>query len=280
MMKSLINRHGAVFSKVYSLPINSISPNPSQPRREFDEKGINELAESITKYGLIQPITVRQKQNNAYELIAGERRLRAAKLAGLKTIPAIISDVSQERSSLMALIENLQRENLNVFEEAEALERLINSFGLTQDEVAEKIGKSQSTIANKLRLLRLNNNVRDIIIKNGLGERHARALLKLPDGADRMAVLKMIVDKKYNVRQSEEFIERYIKKQNEVPQIRIKPVYVIKDIRIFLNTINHALSVMKRSGIKAQSNKVDNDEFIEYTIRIPKAVKLDPNTHL
>ncbi|UZQ83009.1 ParB/RepB/Spo0J family partition protein [Thermoanaerobacter sp. RKWS2] len=163
------------------LPIDSIRPSPYQPRKTFDIKNLQELSESIKVYGVLQPITVRMVGNNSYELVAGERRLKASKLAGLTEIPAIIVNAQDEDAAVLALIENLQREDLNFIEEAEGYYNLINDHHLTQEQLAKMLGKSQSTIANKLRILKLSKEIKEKLLENDLTERHARALLRLPD---------------------------------------------------------------------------------------------------
>lgn len=259
---------GCSTKRVIELEIDDISPNPSQPRKNFDIEHIEELAGSISQYGLIQPITVRRDGNGGYQLVAGERRLRASKRAGLKKIPAIVMDIDDRTSAMLALIENLQRKNLNFFEEAYAIERLIKTYKLTQEELAKKLSKSQPSIANKLRLLRLCDKEQKIILENNLTERHARALLRLNDEKLRNKTLNHIIDKKLNVQDSERYIENLLEKQNA--PVKGKKLLYCRDIRLFTNTINHALSIMRKSGIKAVSQKEETDAYIEYTIKIPK----------
>ena len=194
------------------IPIDLIRPNPYQPRKKFDQSSMDELCKSIKQYGVIQPINVRKISNTHYELVAGERRLRATAMSGQKEIPAIIVDVGEDDSAVMALIENLQRENLGYMEEAEGYLNLIKEHGLTQEELAQKIGKSQSTIANKIRLLRLPPMVKKILADNGLTERHARALLKLNDEQLQLKVLQKVVEKGLNVRKTEELVQKVIDK--------------------------------------------------------------------
>ncbi len=255
------------------LNIDLVRPNPYQPRKQFSKGALEELCESIQQYGVIQPINVRRITNNNYELVAGERRLRAAIMAGLKEIPAIIININDNDSAVLALIENLQREDLNYLEEAEGYNNLINEHGLTQEELAQKIGKSQSTVANKIRLLRLSPLVKKILSDNNLTERHARALLKLHDEQLQLKVLKHVCEKGLNVKKTEELVERVIDKclgQNKDKPAERKFTKAIKDIRIFVNTIRQAIELMKKSGVNAKAAQIDRGEYIEFIVRIPK----------
>lgn len=266
---SLFNKSSEKKCKLVKIPIQDISTNPNQPRKTFDDASIKELAASIEHYGLIQPITVRSLFSNKYELIAGERRLRACTLAGFKTIPAIVIEADPCDSAALALIENLQREDLNYIDEAEAYSNLLIDFGLTQEELAQRIGKTQATIANKIRILKLSPAVKKILRENELTERHARALLRLETEEEQIKALEMICSKMLNVKQTDELIELMLlpKKTNKKKK---KPVRVFKDIRIFVNTIKQAVDIMKQAGIDAVSEKKENDEYIEYIVRIPK----------
>lgn len=256
------------------LSIDSVRPNPYQPRKQFSKSALEELRESIRQYGVIQPINVRKITNNNYELVAGERRLRAAVMAGLKEIPAIIVNVNDNDSAVMALIENLQRENLNYMEEAEGYNNLINEHGFTQEELAHKIGKSQSTVANKIRLLRLSPLVKKILADNNLTERHARSLLKLNDEQFQLKVLKHVCERGLNVKKTEELvekvIEKYLNRDKEKPAER-RFTKTIKDIRIFVNTIRQAIDLMKKSGVNAKAAQIDRGEYIEFIVRVPKS---------
>ncbi len=198
--------------KITMISIDLIRPNPYQPRRKFDNSTMDELCRSIQQYGVIQPINVRKVNNTHYELVAGERRLRAAAMAGHKEVPAIIVDIGEDDSAIMALIENLQREDLGYLEEAEGYRNLIKEHGLTQEELAQKIGKSQSTIANKIRILRLSPMVKKILSDNGLTERHARALLKIDDEQIQLKVLQKVCDRGLNVRKTEELVQKALDK--------------------------------------------------------------------
>ena len=255
------------------IPIENIRPNPYQPRKQFNKAALEELCESIKQYGVLQPINVRKITNTHYELVAGERRLRAATMAGLKEIPAIIINVDDNDSAVMALIENLQREDLNYMEEAEGYYHLITEHGFTQEELAQKIGKSQSTVANKIRLLKLSPLIKKILADNNLTERHARALLKLHDEQLQLRVLKRVCEKGLNVKKTEELVEKTIEKySSEQPKkaSEKKLTKTIKDIRIFVNTIKQAIEVMKKSGVNAKAAQLDRGEYVEFIVRIPK----------
>jgi ParB family chromosome partitioning protein len=256
------------------LSIDSVRPNPYQPRKQFSKGSLEELRESIQQYGVIQPINVRKISNNNYELVAGERRLRADTMAGLKEIPAIIINVNDNDSAVMALIENLQREDLNYMDEAEGYNNLINEHGFTQEELAQKIGKSQSTVANKIRLLKLSPLVKKILADNSLTERHARALLKLHDEQLQLKVLKHVCERGFNVKKTEELVEKVIDKclnQDKDKPSERKFTRTIKDIRIFVNTIRQAIDLMKKSGVNAKAAQIDRGEYVEFIIRVPKA---------
>ena len=254
---------------VKTVPIADIAPNPNQPRREFDKAALQDLAISIMEYGLMQPITIRQTGPFNYELIAGERRLTACKSLGMTYIPAIVMRADDTDSAILALVENIQRENLNYIEEAEAFCTLITEHGLTQEELADKLGKSQSTIANKIRILRLSPEVRKILLENSLTERHARALLRLSEERQQLRVLKLIVDRGLNVSKTEELVDKLLRGPESV-LCQPRNMRVFKDIRIFTNTIKQAVDMMRRSGIEAKAKKQENDSSIEYTIIIPK----------
>ncbi|NLL06672.1 MAG: nucleoid occlusion protein [Clostridiaceae bacterium] len=253
--------------------IENIRPNPYQPRKQFNKISLDELCESIKQYGVIQPINVRKLSSNMYELVAGERRLRAATMAGLKEIPVIVIDINDNDSAVMALIENLQREDLSYMEEAEGYNNLINDHGFTQEELATKIGKSQSTIANKIRLLKLPPLVKKILADNNLTERHARALLKLHDEQLQLKVLKKVCEKGLNVKKTEDLVERaidrYTRQENEKKN-KGKFTRAIKDIRIFVNTIKQSIELMKKSGVDAKAAQFDRGSYVEFIIRIPK----------
>ncbi len=255
--------------EVRTIPIKNIVPNPHQPRREFDQAALQDLAISIMEYGLMQPITVRQTGAFDYELIAGERRLTACKNLGMTYIPAIVMRVDDTDSAILALVENIQRENLNYIEEAEAYCTLLTEHDLTQEELADKLGKGQSTIANKIRILKLSPEIRQILTENSLTERHARALLRLSEEKQRLRVAKLIAERGLNVAKTEELVDKLLRGP-ERPYPEPKTMRLFKDLRIFTNTIKQAVDMMKRSGIEATAKKRESDDKIEYTIVIPK----------
>ena len=261
-------KHGLLETrKVFYLSVESIRPNPAQPRQFFEIEGLRELSESIRQYGILQPLTVR-KLRSGYELVAGERRLRAAKMAGLAKVPCLQVGIDDRQSSLLALVENLQRRDLDFFEEAEGYARLIDSYGLSQEEASRRLGKSQSAVANKLRLLRHPPSVVNAIRQHGLTERHARALLRLEAAADRVAALEVIIANHYNVSQAEAYITRLLNGEDKRP--RNKPIMIIKDIRLLFNTIDRAVSVMQGVGIPASIQKQESERDYVMTITIPK----------
>lgn len=253
--------------QIILIPQEDIYPNPNQPRSRFDFDELEGLAQSIRQNGIIQPIAVRVNANGNYELISGERRLRASRLVGISLIPCIIMEASDEKSALFALIENMQRSDLGFFEEASAIEKLIVDFNMSRDDVCRKLGKAAPTISNKLRLLKLPEDVRLKITQEGLTERHARALLRLPTRAQLDRALSIISDKRLNVAESEKLIDQMLSadKSSKKPTVKL-----FKDVRIFVNTLNHAVDTMRRAGIEADSAKSETDEYIEYIVRIPK----------
>lgn len=251
------------------VPTDLIIPNIYQPRKHFNEETIEELAQSIKVYGIIQPLTVRRMRENKYELVAGERRLRAAKKVGLSEVPVIVIDITDKDSAAIALLENLQREDLNFLEEAEAYYNLIKDHSYTQEQLAEVIGKKQSTIANKLRLLKLDGKIRKILLENNLTERHARALLKLPNVDLQEKILKIIISKNYNVKNTEELIERELSKisKEEIAADKKRRIKGIFSPKVYINTVKQ---VFDKIGLDAQYKSKDLDESIEITITIPK----------
>lgn len=257
-------------NKISDIPIIKIRPNKAQPRKVFNEEDLNALSQSIAENGILQPLTVRKVSATEYELIAGERRLRASVMAGLRKVPCIVIKCSEKESAVYALLENLQRSDLGMFEEARGVSRLIRRYGLTQQEAAVKLGKTQSTIANKLRLLRLTYEEQEWIENAGLSERHARALLKIGDEGARREALSKIISENLNVQQSENLINLMLNTTPKNDKKQGISKAVIKDVRIFVNTINKAVDTMRLAGIDAQTDKTDTDNFIEYTIRIPK----------
>ena len=258
-------------SRVRYIPINDIRPNPQQPRRRFDQDGLRELSESIAAYGILQPLTVRA-QDGGYELVAGERRWRAARMAGLRQVPCLLARVDEEDAALLALIENLQRRDLDYMEEASAIARLLRRYGLSQQQAAEKLGRSQSAVANKLRLLRLEEPVVDALRRYGLTERHARALLRLEDGEQRLAAAEHMGKRGMNVAAAEAYIEQLIARSQTTPPKR-RSTYVIKDVRLFLNSVERGIRLMRGAGVGAKVARQDTEEEICLTVRIPKGVR-------
>ena len=272
-MQTLRTRPGVRRGNIVWLPAEDIAPNPVQPRRLFDEKALEELSESIKSYGILNPLTVRCR-GGRIELVAGERRLRAAKMAGLEEVPCILLDVNMEDASLIALIENLQRRDLDFIEEAVGLSRLIRMFGMSQEEAARRIGKSQSAVANKLRLLKLPRDVLENLRSYGLSERHGRALLRLTEpNAQRMA-LEYIAANGLTVAATEEYIEGLLSAPaaGEAPE-RQEPrrTLILKDVRIFLNSLNRSLDLMKQGGIDAGVDRRETEDSLILTISIPKS---------
>lgn len=258
-------------SKVLDISTIQIRPNRTQPRRNFDDEELKSLSRSIAENGILQPLVVRRINSTEFELIAGERRLRAAIMAGLGKVPCVVRRCTDKDSALLALIENLQRADLNMFEEARGIARLIRKYGLTQEQAAIKLGKKQSTIANKLRLLRLGFEEQEWILTAGLSERHARTLLRINDEALRREVLSRIINEDLSIYEAEELVnEALSKKPDAEPEKKPERKIAIKDVRIFVNTINKAVDTMRLSGINAVSRRSETDDYIEYTVKIPK----------
>ena len=254
--------------RIHMLPIERISPNPRQHRRHFPEQPLRELADSIRQHGVLQPLTV-QKTPGGYVLVAGERRLRAAGLAGLTHVPCLLVRATPQDSALLALIENLQRCDLHYTEEAAAIARLIAAYGMSQEEAARRLGRSQSAVANKLRLLKLSPECVDKLRQYGLTERHARALLRLEENEQRLTAACYIGEKQLTVAAAEEYIEGLLqKKQREAPAKR--SVYVIKDVRLFLNSVDRSMENIRRAGVDARCDKQESEDEITITIQIPK----------
>lgn len=269
-MQALRTRPGLRRGGISYINIDSISTCPVQARKIFDEQTLAELAESIKSYGILNPLTVRARSGK-YELVAGERRLRAARLAGLNEVPCIIIDVNMEDASLISLIENLQRQDLDFIEEASGISQLISMFGMSQEEAARRIGKSQSAVANKLRLLKLPPDVLEALRENALTERHGRALLRLISPDEQRAALKYIVDNELNVAATERYIDALLEKAETAPD---KPeprlTLVLKDVRIFLNTLTRSIDMMKQGGIDAGLEREETADSLILKISIPK----------
>lgn len=247
--------------RVMFLPARSIRPNPAQPRSLFREEALSELADSIRQHGILQPLSVR-RTGAGYELIAGERRLRAAQMVGLSEIPCIVMNMDDRESGLAAMVENLQRQDLDFVEEARGISRLMSDWTMSQEQVARMLGKSQSAIANKLRLLRHSDAVLDALRQNGLTERHGRALLKLEREDERLAAIDEIVRQSMSVARTEKYIQELLEGRKNSPQ-RI-------NVGAFLNNLNQSLAKIQLSGISAVSERRETEDQIVLTITIPK----------
>ncbi|MBQ7331552.1 MAG: ParB/RepB/Spo0J family partition protein [Oscillospiraceae bacterium] len=247
--------------RVIFLPATSIRPNPAQPRKIFKEDALMELAQSIATHGILQPLSVR-RVGNRYELIAGERRLRAAVQAGVTDIPCIVMNMDEKESSMAAMIENLQRQDLDFIEEAQGIARLMDKGSMSQEQVARLLGKSQSAIANKLRILRHSDNVLHLLRENGLTERHARALLKIPSEPEKMAALGTIIRLNMSVSRTEKYIEDLLSDKQDKPEK--------VNVGSFLNNLHQSLQKIQMSGISAVSERRETDSQIVLTITIPK----------
>ncbi len=258
------------FGEVRTIPVKNIRQGDGQPRKEQNPEGLRELTISVMEYGLMQPIAVRQTGMFEYELIAGGRRLTVCRNLGMAYIPAIVLPAGEEESILLALTENLQREDLTFIEEAEAYARVMKEFHLTQEQLARKLGKSQSAIANKVRILKLSPEVRGVLEKNHLSERHARALLRLPEEKQRLRAAHLIAERKFSVSKTEDLVDRLLRAAKEKEKETKKAGHIIGDVRVFQNTIRQAVAMMRRGGIPAGVTKKENDTAIAYTIIIPK----------
>ena len=265
-MPSLFTKEKTI-NRVVLLDTSCIFPNPAQPRKVFEKEELIQLRDSIVANGLLQPLTVRRITDKLYELIAGERRLRACQMAEITQVPCIIVDVTEQQSAVYALIENIQRADLNFFEQALGIRTLMDEWGITQAQAAQKLGMAQSTVANKLRLLKLNPEQQHRIMEAGLTERHARALLRL-EPEQREQVLTLMIEKQWNVIQVDEYIDKVLEESQETEE-KPKKFLVVKDVRIFFNTISKAIDVMKRSGIAAVATKHQKEDCIEYVVKIP-----------
>ena len=251
-------------NRVVELPTTAIAANPAQPRVIFDDYELSQLAVSIKQNGILQPLTVRRRDKLTYELIAGERRLRAAKLVGIDSVPCIIIDATTENSAVLAILENIQRSDLNYMEEAYAIKNLIEYYGITQENAAAKLGVAQSTIANKLRLLKLTEEEKAAVLRYHLTERQARALLKLPDGT-RLAAVEKIAAAQMNTAQTDRFIEELLSSKPK----QKKHSWAFRAVSLYVNTINHTIDSMKQAGIKCEASRNKTDDFIEYFVKIP-----------
>ena len=268
-MQTLRHRRGGI---IY-IRTDEISPNPVQPRKSFDEEALNELSRSIKTYGILNPLTVRLRSGK-YELVAGERRLRAAVMAGFREVPCILLDVNLEDAGLIALVENLQRRDLDFIEEAQGISRLIKMFGMSQEEAARRIGKSQSAVANKLRLLKLPPDILESLRENSLTERHGRALLRLQDADKQRDALMYIIDNNLTVSATDAYIEALISAPEALPapeKSGARRTFILKDVRVFLNTLAHSIDLMKQGGIDAGVRREETEDSLILTISIPKS---------
>lgn len=259
----MLTRRPKTAGKVLLLPVTQIEPSPYQAREEFDEQEIAQLAASILQNGLLQPVSVRRLAADRYQLVAGERRLRACKLAGLSELPAILCDYEDAQTAALGLLENLQRQALNPFEQAKGIRELIALWGCTQEEAARRLGMAQPTLNNKLRLLSLSREEQAKCVSLGLGERHARAVLRLPE-EERGKALEQMAKQDMTARQADEYVERLLHRPP-----RRKTIPMVRDVRIFINTINRAVRLMVDAGVPASSQRTDGEGYIEYTIKIP-----------
>ena len=257
--------------QVLELPTTALRPNPMQPRRVFDPAGLEALAASVRAEGLLQPLTVRRTAAG-WELVAGERRLRAAKLAGLDTVPCLETEAGDNESALLALMENLQREDLHYLEEASALAAFLRRSGMPQERAAAVLGLSPSALSNKLRLMRLSPQCAQLLLEGNLSERHARALLRLEDEGERLKALRYILAHGLNVAQAERYIDRRITALQTTPP-RGRKSYILKDVRLFLNSLDRGVRLMRSAGVDARTERQDTEDAILLTIRIPKAGK-------
>ena len=268
-MQAIRSRPALRRGGIIYLNTEDIYPNPVQPRKLFDDESLEELSRSIRDYGILNPLSVRIR-GSRYELVAGERRLRAARMAGLKKVPCIVLDVNMEESSMLAMVENLQRQDLDFLEEARGIANLMRMYGLSQEECARRLGRSQSSVANKLRLLKLPDDVLAALRDNGLTERHGRALLRLPDAESRRAALAHIVQEGLNVAQTDRYVDSLLAPEEDAPRAGRKRSFILKDVRVFLNSLTHSLDVMKKGGIDAGFKKEETDDELIVTISIPK----------
>ena len=253
--------------RVLEVPVEKLSPNPNQPRAIFQPQALEELARSIAAHGILQPLSVRRTENGGFQLVSGERRLRAAKLAGLDKVPCIVVNVDSQQSSLLALVENLQRRDLDFLEEALALSQLVSTYRLTQEEIAGRLGLSQSAVANKLRLLKLDPDALTLLRAKGFTERHARALLRLPEDAAQRAAAQYVVQHGLTVSATEDYVARLLLPSAPA---KPKPRLLLRDVRIFLNSLDRNLRLVQSAGISARCRREDTPEEIRLTITLPR----------
>ena len=265
---SLVEEKDNIQDEIIHVPINALKPNQYQPRNIFDEEKIKELAQTLHTHGMIQPIVVRQDGEDSYDIIAGERGWRAATSLNWETVPVIIREMNDKETASVALIENLQREELTVIEEAIAYEKLIEMHQLTQEALAQRLGKSQSTIANKMRLLKLPQPIQQAIMEKKITERHARALISLKDEEKQLKVLEQILERDLNVKQTEALIEQLSNPKPKQKRPRLKGIS--RDMRIAMNTIRQSLNMVTETGINLETDEQDHEDYYQITIKIPK----------
>lgn len=257
---------------IINVKVETIQTNPFQPRKTFDEDSLQELSQSIKEFGVLQPLLVLALEDNNYLLIAGERRLRASKIAGIEKVPVIVGKYTNQQVAEIAMIENLQRDDLHYLDEAEGYELIMREFDITQENLAKRVGKKQSTIANKLRVLKLDKSVRKVLHDNKLSERHARALLKLDNYEQQMSILEKVVADSFTVKQTEDYIKKFIKELNnnsEKEQEKRKITKVIRDVRIFINTINKVVEDVEKIGVTVDMQQQITEEELLITLRVP-----------
>lgn len=260
--------------RVLELPVEDVRPNPCQPRRTFEESALAALADSIARHGILQPLTVRRTVAG-WELVAGERRLRAARLAGLGTVPCLEWAADGEDSALLALVENLQRQDLHYLEEAEAIAAYLRQTGISQEEAARRLGRSPSALANKLRLLRLEPACRALLTAEHLSERHARCLLRLEEEEERLSAARHFIRHHLTVAQAEQYIERRLAALQATPP-RGRRTFILKDVRLFLNSVDRGVRLIRDAGVDAQTGREETEDAIVLTIRIPKQRRETP----
>ena len=255
--------------RVLFLPTVQLRPNPSQPRKVFDSGCLQELAQSIAEYGVLQPLTVRRK-GSGFELVAGERRLRAARMAGLSEVPCLLISADEEASGLLAMVENLQRRDLDYIEQAQGLSELMERFGLSQEQAARRLGLSQSAVANKLRLLRHGPEVLQRLRETGLTERHARALLRIAPEDERLRIIGLIAEKGWTVAKTEEYIDALLSVRPPAAPRRELGSFRLRNVQLFLNSVEHSLQLIREAGVTASRETLETDSEIVLTVRIPK----------
>ena len=256
--------------KIVYIPMDEISVNHKN-RRHYDREKLRELSESIKMYGVLQPVSVRKKEDG-FELVAGERRLKAAKMAGLYEIPCVVMDVDTYQSAVLKIVENVPRENLDYIEEAECIYQMIQVYGLTIEEAALKLGKTKAAVEDKLKILDLPGELLFVLRENGLNEKYAKQLIRVEDDSDKIRVLEQIIQRNLNISATEKLIDKFIANKNGTDLTFSAPVYVIKDVRVFLNCVKDGIETMGKAGVYAQCVQNETDDDITLTIKIPKCV--------